>query len=145
MSNLRIKLKKDMYLDLEINDRITVIEGNSASGKTFFVDTIDMIVKLNLKDNVPSVITPDKFVVVKNEDSALRVKEAVNKIIILDRYDMYSKKTKKMIHKKMKEQNNTWIFISRFPDMPVYGSATIKHLKCREENGKKILYLARPY
>ena len=48
-----------------------------------------------------------------------------------------------MIKKKMSEQNNTWIVMSRCVDIPTYGTIALRYLKERYENGKKILYLER--
>ena len=142
MSNYLIHLTKNIDFDMEINDRITIISGDSSTGKTFIINMMNIIIKMNKVNSVPKPLVPSDFIVCSNEDETFKINNAHHKVIFIDRYDIFSKDVKNMINKKMSQQDNTWIIMSRGTDIKCYGSIALKVLKSRIENGKRVLYLA---
>ena len=145
MSEISIKLMEHLFIDLNLEERLTFIGGDSGTGKTLFVKALqDLVLNPDLAEI--QGIGIDKFMVCLNEQQLPNILNCKNKIIIIDRYDIYSKKSKEQIWNKMSNLDNTWILMTRNPDIKEnYGhsSRSYKILKTKRENNQIKLYLER--
>lgn len=149
MGNIRLTLNKNI-IDLEIDNRLTFISGDSGVGKTYIVDAFYDAMKNPDIANLEG-ISPDKIMVCKNEDTLQGIlkKEIKRYVIFIDRLDIYSEEGKQRLAEKIEDQDNTWIIISRRPDFkfkanPGFSGNSFKTLKCKTDSkGNNILCLER--
>ena len=129
-------------MQLEIDERITFIGGDSGTGKTFIIDAlIDAIKNPDIVKSEGLIL--DRVKVCEDEDVVCSIPDIKGNIIFLDRYDSYSEKTKELIWKKMAMKDNTWVLMSRNPDIPEnygFSKKSYKELETKEINGKTVIY-----
>jgi hypothetical protein len=118
-----LSLKSDEYeIELNLRDRITVISGDSATGKTFMYDLIqdadntDDIVTLNYN----SVKTKANY-----EIAVDSIKNSRNKIFIIDQADDIQRENDEIMYAINTEAaDNTFIIMGRKPKL-VYNVSDI--------------------
>lgn len=142
MSNIHLDLG-NIIIDFNLRNRITFIGGNSGTGKTYIISLLkeykrnkDMILKSNF--NI------DNMIFLEDESDISQLFSCNKNLIFVDRFDIYSNKSKKLVYKKMSERNCTWIIISRRPSLPEnYGMGLDSIVELREEikDNKHIFYL----
>lgn len=140
MSLITINAHDLLQINLDIKDRITIIMGDSATGKTYLINTIDAITK-NPGTIKVSGIPENRLVVCKSESEVANILNCKHSsMIFIDRYDNYSTESKKKIINMMKTLQYIWVIITRNPDFPNYGTSfeSIVDLK-RTEYGQKTL------
>lgn len=162
MSRWVIKESNKIF-DLDICERITFVIGDSGSGKTYLSNLLldytkngglsesDVGISMYVTDppdyekqKVPN----NKIIVCKDDTDVIKITRAKNKIIILDRYDIYSDEAKKKIDKVMRRYDNAWIIFSRYNNIPNYGYSlrsmvTLEHKK--DKSGNIIFYFKQRY
>lgn len=92
MDNAIYMRTQGMYIKIPVLSKNTIIAGDSGSGKTFIVDKISKAVNEKfIRTEIDSNIDFDNTIVIKNaaEAKLLNKKNTKNKLIILDRADMY--------------------------------------------------------
>lgn len=132
MSNLYIKSVANVVIDLAIKDRVTIIGGDSGTGRTYLTSIIKAAIK-NRGFTLESNVDVARFVVIEDELNIENVNAIKEKsIVFIDRYDGYSEENKRRIWQKMKNVSAAWIIMSRYPDIPQYavnGGARCEELK----------------
>lgn len=146
MSLIKMEIDNKVLMILEIDERITFIGGDSGTGKTFIIEALMDATKN--PDIVKSEgLILDRIKVCASEDTTYSISNIKGNIIFLDRYDNYSEETKKLIWKKMAKQDNTWVLMSRNPDIPKnygFSEKSYKELKTKKaSNGKTLIYTVR--
>lgn len=142
MSSIKMEISNKVSMQLEIDERITFIGGDSGTGKTFIIDAlIDAIKNPDIVKSEGLIL--DRVKVCEDEDVVCSIPDIKGNIIFLDRYDSYSEKTKELIWKKMAMKDNTWVLMSRNPDIPEnygFSQKSYKELKTKKTNGKTVIY-----
>lgn len=132
-------------IDISIDEMVTFIGGDNATGKTLLAKMLKNAKVNNLKAYKMYVDGQEysfsNIFVYMNELEAKSIYKSnvKNKLIIIDRYDSFSKDTKKEIEKEINKNNNTWIIISRHPDLKVtrgISTNSFKNLVLKKENNK---------
>lgn len=145
MSIIKAEINKKVIMSLDIDERITFIGGDSGSGKTLITEVMRDI------SNNPGIlkiegITEEQIVVFATEQEVNNL-EFSRKVVFIDRYDTYSLPTKQKLWRKMSKLDNTWIIMTRKPDIPKnYGFSirSFKELKTQtHSNGVTTLYLSQ--
>lgn len=115
MSRLILTFTPFSRAELDIDERITFISGNSYPEKEILIENLSFA--LNTKSN--SLISKeilDKVVICRDEDSLYQLSECSRKLIFIDNYDNFLAKHKKLILKEMSRCDCTWIIFSDNPD-----------------------------
>lgn len=147
MSLIKMEIDNNILMALEIDERVTFIGGDSGTGKTFIIEALidatknpDLVRAKGLKLNRIKVCT--------NEDAIYGISNVKGNIIFLDRYDNYSEKAKELIWRQMAKQDNTWVLMSRNPDIPQnYGFSrkSYKELKTMKQKDKILICTKNQY
>lgn len=139
MSSIKMEISNKVSMQLEIDERITFIGGDSGTGKTFIIDAlIDAIKNPDIVKSEGLIL--DRVKVCEDEDVVCSIPDIKGNIIFLDRYDSYSEKTKELIWKKMAMKDNTWVLMSRNPDIPEnygFSKKSYKELKTKKQMEKQ--------
>lgn len=115
MSRLSIKVGKNRF-ELDINERITFIGGDSATGKTLLVNAMYDVMKNPSASNIRG-ISAQNVRACKGEDTLQLALNNKKCLIVIDRYDIFSGKSRKILSKEIEKINyNTWIIMTRRPD-----------------------------
>lgn len=144
MAKINLRLTSNTIIELNIEERITFIGGDSGTGKTLLMQAI-FDAKENSTDIELKGIDIDKFELCFSENEVANLLTCHNKVILIDRYDIFDLKTKQTLWKKMSELDNTWIIMTRNPDIPYnfgHSSSSYKEIKQKtDNNGNITLYL----
>lgn len=114
-----IKTKRGIEIKIPINNKVTIITGDAATGKTKMIHCISDLLK-DKSEIIETTITPESVIVCKDTDD---VKTLVNgeekgKIIFIDRYD--SIEDVKPLISFIRETSNLFVIIAH-KDVPQCG------------------------
>lgn len=116
MSKVRIFVSEKVDIELDIDERLTIIGGDSGTGKTYIVNALYGAVRNPGIIKIDGINT-NKLVVCRDEDAILNIKNKHKYFIVIDRYDSFSVETKKFIAKEMERCDCTWLIMSRYADI----------------------------
>ncbi len=128
MGKLICKSENGVEISFDINEKITVIGGYSASGKTYIINALKNAKKNSY--NLYSNIDVSRYIIIDDELNISNVNNIKNdSIVFVDRYDSFSNESKQAIWDKMKKTSAIWVVMSRNPDFPNGLSCSIKSFK----------------
>ena len=137
----------NIKISLNIEERITVIGGNSGSGKTLMFNAIkdanvnSMMVECNVDSS--------RFIILSDEEDIGKLTEINDmSIVFVDRYDSFGNDIKSQIWKKMKITNAIWIIATRNPDFPkglCCSNRSFTELKCDVINDVRQISIFHSY
>ena len=152
MDKIKIVLPKEQdsnidLIELRLAERINIIRGDSATGKSFMTSQLQDIITNSGYDNITGTES-GRLKVCSNEREVDSILNQNNKIIIIDRYDVYSIEAKEKIQRDIERLTNTWIIITRKCDfklnIPVGLSMnSLNILDVKTEDKKKVLYMRK--
>lgn len=109
-TNLAIESKAGESVEIPINNKVTILTGDSATGKTKLIRFIKLLLSDSAEIKQTSIDNVcNKVIVCESKDDVLRLidEKVCNKIIIIDRFDIMS--SDKKIIEFMKESSNIFI------------------------------------
>lgn len=109
-TNLVIESKAGESVEIPINNKVTILTGDSATGKTKLIKFIKLLMSDSAEIRYASIDgICDKVIVCESKDDVLKVidRKVNNKIIIIDRFDLIS--SDKNIIKFIDESSNIFI------------------------------------
>lgn len=145
MNKFNIKLNSTCDFELLIESPITILTGDSGTGKTLLFRSLVGIVNNNLQKNVQGIKLEDIRICL-NEREVGNILNQQFKFIFVDRYDSYSSEAKRDINRSMMKYRNNWIIVSRLMEVPNLGTSGhgVKEIKMKKQNGHISLYMV-PY
>lgn len=135
MKNNRIKLNiSNFNIDIELRETMTLISGNSGTGKSMFYNLVDKAITLGECNNCLCINFDD----VKNKEYGVvmyKLSITSNKIIIIDQanYVLQDPKVAKFINQDI-DRGNYYVLIGR--SLPIYADA--RYLAKMKVNGNNI-------
>ena len=142
MSNLFYTSIDGIVIDLAIEDRVTLIGGDSATGKTFIINTFKNAIE-NKGVVKECSVDISRFVIIDNTFSIENINLVREKsIVFIDKYDIFSKEQKKRIWDKMRNVSAAWIIMTRNADIPtrsIKGSYGRKELRINSVNANEVI------
>lgn len=139
ISTIDLSIESNTVIELDLEDKLTFIGGDSASGRTYMTNLIFECLAGELEADVHGGNLED-FLVCMNERELGQVTGKKNKIIIIDRYDIYSRESKEKLRDAIEKEDNTWLIMTHNPDFE-FSMCSFKEVKTRTENGKQVIYL----
>lgn len=139
ISTIDLSIKSKTVIELNLEDKLTFIGGDSASGRTYMTNLIFECLAGELEADVHGGNLED-FLVCMNERELGQVTGKRHKIIIIDRYDIYSRESKEKLLDAIEKEDNTWLIMTRNTDFE-FSMCSFKEIKTRTENGKQVIYL----
>lgn len=143
MGMIRVKLNGVKSIaELNIEDKITFITGDSGTGKTLLIDELLHISKSHESDRIQGMDIEQLLVFRDQADFYEYIAEDgdfTRKIVFIDRYDKFSIKAKEQLFKAMKTYQNIYILMGRYIDLREnYGFTmnSIKELETIEKQTK---------
>lgn len=109
-TNLVIESKAGESVEIPINNKVTILTGDSATGKTKLIKFIKLLMSDSAEIRYASIDDIcNKVIVCESKDDVLKVidRKVNNKIIIIDRFDSIS--SNKNIIKFIDESSNIFI------------------------------------
>ena len=87
----------DIKVNIQLRDYITILDDDTASGKTYLINIIDNIIK-NPETAIVTGIPKDRFVVCKSEEEVNNILDSKPlSFIFVDRWDIYTKVRKRYL------------------------------------------------
>lgn len=141
MSKLILDLAKNIRVELNIDQRITFIGGNSGTGRTLLIENLIDAVK-NKEVSLINRDLLDRIIVCRDSDDLPHIKNCSNKIVFIDRYDIFTSEEKEKVSKEISRQDSTWIIMTRRPNIKCkygIGIDSYKELVTKVENGVQVI------
>ena len=138
-NTVELSIESKTVIELDLEDKLTFIGGDSASGKTYLTNMIFECLAGEFEVDIHGGTLED-FLVCMNERELGQVTGKRHKIIIIDRYDIYSRESKEKLLDAIEKEDNTWLIMTRSPDFE-FSMCSFKEIKTRTENGKQVIYL----
>lgn len=112
-TNLVIESKAGERVEIPLNNKVTILTGDSATGKTKLIKYIKLLITDSNEIKYASIADlSNKLIVCETKNDVLELikKKVENKIIIIDRFDLMSNNEK--IIQFMKRSSNIFIVAS---------------------------------
>lgn len=146
MAILKINFNNYVRFNIDINRRITIINGDSATGKSLLIQVLETIItNKSFYANDVSGFDINSFILIKHPSELFKLQNIKHNFIVVDRYDLFSLNEKEILWEKLKLNGNAWLIMARTGDIPNYGYGmeSILELKTREVDGILEIYSVR--